>query len=81
MTRLPDQIALVCLSGLLIPLVFIYLEAYELAFAASAIITTLWIGIIFEAWVDFGRPSSWLLASGLLMLIWPGVALPLFLLP
>ena len=75
MTRLSAKAGLICLSGLLVPPVFISLGAYELGFASSVIIAAYWTGVVVEAWIDFGRPSLWLLLSGFVLLLWPGFLL------
>jgi hypothetical protein len=69
------QANFVCLAGLLVPPVFMSLDAYEIGFAASAILATYWLGIVVEAWMDFGRPSPWLLLSGSVLLFWPSYLL------
>ena len=71
MTRLSAHAGLLCLSGLLLPLAFVYLEAHELAFVASVIIAACWLGVVAEAWIDSGMPRPWLLLSGPLVLLWP----------
>jgi hypothetical protein len=70
MTRITEA-NLICLTSLLLPPAFIYFGAYELGFVASAIMSAIWIGVVIEAWMDFGRPSAWLLLSGSVMLFWP----------
>jgi hypothetical protein len=68
---LSAKVGLICISGLVVPSIFDYLGAYELAFVASAIIAACWLGVVTEAWIDFGRPSPWLLLSAALVLFWP----------
>lgn len=75
MTRLFVHASLIWLFSLLVPAAFIYLGAYELGFVASAIIAAYWFGVVAEAWMDFGRPSSWLLLSGAVVLCWPSYLL------
>jgi hypothetical protein len=75
MTRLSAHAKLICLCGLLVPPAFILLGAHELGFASGAIIAAYWIGVVSEAWIDFGRPSGWLLLSGLVVLVWPSFLL------
>jgi hypothetical protein len=72
MSRLFVQANLICLSSLLVPPAFVYLGAYELGFGAGAIIAAFWIGVVAEAWIDFGRRSFLLLLSGFVVLFWPG---------
>jgi hypothetical protein len=72
---LSAKVGLICFAGLVVPPVFDYLGAYELAFVASAIIAACWLGVVTEAWIDFGRPGPRLLLSAALVLFWPSYLL------
>ena len=75
MTRLRAQVALICLCSLLVPPAFMHMGAYELGFISSALIAAYLIGVVCEAWMDFGRPGSWLLLSSSVVLFWPSYLL------